>query len=56
MRISRNVHPGTRRPLEHPGWNLKPATMHATAKDNAIRLFDRLVNADAKARPRMPRI
>jgi hypothetical protein len=56
MGISRNTHPGACRPIEHPGWNLKPSAAHTTAKDNAIRLFNRLVNADAKASPRMPLI
>ena len=54
MGISRNTHPGACGPID--GWNLKPSAAHATAKDDAIRLFDRLVNADAKASPRMPRI
>jgi hypothetical protein len=47
MGISRKTHPGAGGPIGHPGWNLKPSAAHATAKDDAIRLFDRFVNADA---------
>jgi hypothetical protein len=56
MRISRNTYPGACRSVEHPSRNLKPVAVQATAKDNAIRLRDRLVKADAKASPRMLRI
>jgi len=56
MRMGRNTYPGAYRSIEHPSRNLKPAAEQATAKDNAIRLRDRLVKANAKASPRMPRI
>jgi hypothetical protein len=34
--------------VEFPEGTLKPAAAHSAAKDNTIRLFDRLVNVDAK--------
>jgi len=58
MGISRHTHPGAGRPVEHPGWNLKPTigigTAQITAKNNSVRLFDSFVNADPKSKPRMP--
>ena len=60
MGIGRHTHPGAGRPVEHPGWNLKPTvgigTAQITAKNNAVRLLDRLVNADPKTKPRMPSV
>jgi hypothetical protein len=60
MGIRRHTHPGAGRPVEHPGWNLKPAvriaTAQATAKNSAVRSLDRRVNADPKTKPRMPRV
>jgi hypothetical protein len=60
MGIRRHTHPGAGRPVEHPGWNLQPTvrirTAQITAKNNAIRPLDRLVNSDLKTKPRMPSV
>jgi hypothetical protein len=57
---SRRTHPGARRPIEHPGRNLKPAvrigTAQTTAKNNVFRLLDNFMNADPKTKPWMPRV
>jgi hypothetical protein len=58
MGIGHQTHPGAGRSVEHPDWNLKPTgrsrAAQIAAKNNAARLVDRLVNADAKTKPRMP--
>ena len=58
MGIGHNTHLGAGRPVEHPGWNLKPTvgigTAKITAKNNSVRPVDRLVNSDLKTKPRMP--
>ena len=60
MSISAHTHPGASQPVEHPGWNLKPAvrigTAQITAKNNVVRLLDSFVNADPKTKPWMPRV
>jgi hypothetical protein len=58
MTIGHHTHLGAGRPLEHPGWNLKPTvgigTAQITAKNNSVRLLDSFVNADPKSKPRVP--
>src|SRR5215216_4265368 len=58
MGIGRHAHSGAGGPVEHPGWNLKPAvsigTAQITARNNAVRRLDSGVNADPKTKPRMP--
>ena len=60
MGIGSQTHPGAGRPVKHPGRNLQPTvhirTAQITAKNNAIRPLDRLVNADLKTKPRMPSV
>jgi hypothetical protein len=60
MGIGRNTCPGASRSVEHPGRNLKPTarvrTAQATAKNNAVRFVNRLVNGNPKSKPRMPRV
>jgi hypothetical protein len=60
MRIGHHMYPGAGRPVEHPGWNLKPPVRirasPATAKNNAVRFVDPFVNGDPKTKPRMPRV
>ena len=50
MGIGHNTYLGAGRPVEHPGWNLKPTvgigTAKITAKNNSVRPVDRLVNSD----------
>src|SRR5215211_6442212 len=58
MGIGRHAHSGAGGPVEHRGWNLKPAvrigTAQITAISNAVRLLDSCVNADPKTKPWMP--
>src|SRR5215216_1857626 len=58
MGIGRHAYSGAGGPVEHPGWNLKPAvrigTAQITAISNAVRLLDSCVNADPKTKPWMP--
>jgi hypothetical protein len=58
MTIGHHAHLGAGRPLEHPGWNLKPTVgigaAQITAKNNSVRLLDSFVNADPKSKPRVP--
>src|SRR4029077_6565383 len=58
MTIGHHTQLGAGRPLEHPGWNLKPTvgigTAQITAKNNSVRFLDSFVNADPKSKPRVP--
>ena len=58
MRMAGHMHTGADRSIEHPSRNLKATVRtrpgQATAKNNAVRLLQRLVNTDPKAKPRMP--
>ena len=60
MGINRLTHPRARRVVKHPGRNLEPTARigaaQVAAKNNAVRLADRFVNADAKTKPRMPSV
>jgi hypothetical protein len=54
----RHSHLGAGRPVKRPGRNLQPTvrigTAQAAAKNSVTRPLDRRVNADPKAKPRMP--
>jgi hypothetical protein len=58
MGIGHQTHIGAGRPVKHPGRNLQPTlrcrTAQITPENNAVRLLNRLVNADPKTKPRMP--
>jgi hypothetical protein len=58
MTVDRLMHPGAGRPVKHPGRNLEPTvrigTAPITAKNDAVRLLDSLVNADPKTKSWMP--
>jgi hypothetical protein len=58
MTVDRLMHHGAGRPVKHPGRNLGPTvrigTAPITAKNDAVRLLDSLVNADPKTKPWMP--
>ena len=60
MDIGRNTRPGADRSVEHPSRHFKPTvgigTAQITAKNNAVRLVDRLVNANPKTKPGMPSV
>jgi hypothetical protein len=60
MGISSHTNPGAGRPVEHPGWNLKPAvrigSAQITTKNNVVRLLDSFMNADPNTKPWMPRV
>jgi hypothetical protein len=59
MGINGFTHPRARQVVEHPGRNLKPTvrvTAQVAAKNNAVRLADRFMNADPKTKPRMPSV
>jgi hypothetical protein len=58
--VARLTHLRARRTVKHPGRNLKPTlysrSAQVAAKNNAVRLADRFVNADPKTKPRMPSV
>ena len=58
MAIGRHTQIGAGRPVKHPRRNLQQTqrlgTAQIAAENNAVRLLNRLVNADPKTKPRMP--
>src|SRR5262249_24582908 len=60
MGVNRLTYARARRTVKHPGWDLKPTVCirpaQFAAKNNAVRLADRLLNADPKTTPRMPSV
>jgi hypothetical protein len=58
--VGRHTNPGARRPIKHPRRNLQPTvrigSVQIAAENDTVRPIDRLMNADSKTRPRVPRI